>query len=57
MMDHAVQDEGWRNKNHDLLIAVGIMFCTFEWVATIQRFDVDKRYTICTPGWDPRIRR
>ena len=57
MMDQAVADEAWRKANHDLLIAVGIMFCTFEMVATIRRFDIDKRYTICTPTWDPRVRR
>lgn len=56
MMDRAVADEAWRKANHDLLVAVGIMFCTFELVATIQRFDIDKRYTICTPTWDPRVR-
>jgi hypothetical protein len=57
MMDHAVNDEVWRDQNHGLLVAVGIMFCTFEMVATIQRFDIDKRYTICTPTWDPRVKR
>lgn len=57
MMDHAVNDEAWRDQNHPLLVAVGILSCRFEMVATIKRFDFDKRYTICTPTWDPRVRR
>jgi hypothetical protein len=46
-------DEAWRKANHDLLVALGIVTCTFELVATIERFDIDKRYTICTGGIDP----
>ena len=57
MMDQAVQDEAWRKANHDILIAVGIMSCTISLVPSISRFDIDKRYTICTPNWDPRARR
>jgi hypothetical protein len=57
MMDHAVNDEIWRKQNHALLVAVGILFCTFELVPSIQRFDIDKRYTICPPTWDPREKR
>lgn len=57
MMDRAVNDEAWRDQNHGLLVAVGILFCTFEMVPSIQRFDLAKRYTICTPTWDPRVRR
>ena len=55
MMDRAVNDEAWRDQNHGLLVALGILFCTFELVPTIKRFDIDKRYTICTPTWDPRV--
>ncbi len=57
MYDQAVNNEAWRRANHDLLVAVGIMFCTFELVPSIARFDIDKRYTICTPTWDPRAGR
>jgi hypothetical protein len=57
MFDRAVHDEAWRKENHDLLVAVGILVCTFELVPTVERFDIDKRYTICTPEWDPREHR
>ena len=53
MFDQAVNDPAWRDKNRDLLEDVGILRCTFELVPTITRFDIDKRYTICTPTWDP----
>ncbi len=54
MFDQAVNNEAWRKANHDLLVAVGIMFCVLELVPTIARFDIDRRYTICAPTWDPR---
>jgi hypothetical protein len=53
-LDRAVQDEKWRKENQEYLEALGILFCTFELVPTIERFDIDKRYTICGPTWDPR---
>lgn len=56
MMDRAVHDDGWRKANHDLLVDVGIMVCTFDLVPTVARFDFDKRYTICPPTGDPRAR-
>ena len=56
MMDRAVQDEAWRAANHGLLVALGILVCKFELVPSVQRFDIDRRYTICTPDWDPRAR-
>ena len=56
MYDQAVNNEAYRKANHDLLVAVGIMFCTIELVPAVARFDIDKRYTICTPTWDPRAR-
>jgi hypothetical protein len=34
--------------------ALGILVCTFELLPAIERFDIDKRYTICPPTWDPR---
>jgi hypothetical protein len=54
MSDHAVNDPAWREKNKELLQDLGIMICTIELVPTITRFDIEKRYTICTPTWDPR---
>jgi hypothetical protein len=57
MFDRAVNDESWRKENHDLLVAIGILICTYEMIPTIERFDIDKRYTICTPDWDPRATR
>lgn len=52
--DRAVADEGWRNANKEFLQALGILVCTFELLPSIKRFDIDKRYTICPPTWDPR---
>jgi hypothetical protein len=56
MFDRAVQDETWRSENEELLVALGILHCTFELLPTIHRFDFEKRYTICSPSWDPRAR-
>lgn len=53
MVDQAVNDPEWLDKNRDLLEDVGIVRCTFELIAVIERFDIDKRHTICTPTWDP----
>lgn len=55
--DRAVADEAWRDANHATLVAVGIMRCHFELVPTILRVDITKRFTVCTPGWDPHARR
>jgi hypothetical protein len=55
--DQAVADQRWRDANHAALVAVGIMSCHLELRPTILRVDVTKRYTICTPGWDPRAGR
>lgn len=49
MMDHALNDEGWRRANDDLLVAVGIMSCHFELTPTVKRFDITKQYQICPP--------
>jgi hypothetical protein len=57
MMDRAAQDATWRTANHDLLVDVGIMVCTFELVPSVARFDFDKRYTICPPNGRPDARR
>jgi hypothetical protein len=53
MFDRAAHDESWRKENHNLLVAIGILICTFEMIPTVTRFDIDKRYTICTRDWGP----
>ncbi len=53
MMDRAVTDEAWREANHDLLVAVGILTCHIELAPTIKRFDITKQYQICPPTGDP----
>jgi hypothetical protein len=53
LMDKAVGDEAWREANHDLLVAVGILTCHLELVPTISRVDISKQYHFCPPTWDP----
>jgi hypothetical protein len=53
LMDKAVGDEAWREANHDLLVAVGILTCHLELVPTINLVDVTKQYQFCPPTWDP----
>jgi hypothetical protein len=57
MMDRAISDQAWRDANHSLLVTLGILFCVVERIPVVQRFDLDKRYSICPPGGDPRARR
>jgi hypothetical protein len=56
LMDKAVEDPEWREANHDLLEAVGILECHFELVATIKAIEITERYVFCDPTWDPRER-
>jgi hypothetical protein len=53
LMDKAVGDEAWREANHDLLVAVGILTCHLELVPTIKSVDISKEYRFCPPTWDP----
>jgi hypothetical protein len=53
MMDKAAGDEGWRQDNRDLLVAVGIVECHLELIPTIQSIEITKQYQFCPPTWDP----
>ena len=53
LMDRAAEDEEWREANHHLLIAVGILECHFELAPTIKSIEITERYRFCDPTWDP----
>src|SRR5262245_11278756 len=40
MVDKAVADEGWREDNRDLLVAVGIVTCHLELVRDVKSVDI-----------------
>jgi hypothetical protein len=53
LMDKAAGDEAFREANHDLLVAVGILTCHLELVPTIKSIEVTEQYRFCPPTWDP----
>jgi len=57
LRDRAVSDEKWRDANHQLLVALGILTCHLQLLPTVIRFDLTKTYRICGPTGDPRERR
>ena len=57
LMDRAVSDSSWRDANHQLLVALGILRCHFELLSKVVRFDDTKTYQICPPTGDPHERR
>jgi hypothetical protein len=52
-MDKAVEDTEWREANHHLLVAVGILECELVTVPTIKSIEIIERYRFCDPTWDP----